>query len=198
MLTAVSVLLSAKGIAEMWLTMPKEKTPYLTSKQKKELVDSYYASGKAQVINQLQKETVMDSLSVDYARITLSNAKELTMVMLPYKGDSIVMCISTYSAPEQQSVIHFYDEDWNLLPSQHMISETDISQLIACPDTMDTAEYEKLKAGLSPKFISYSFNPDTDELEVKLSVSLLSVEEKDKYSSLFRKRKLKWSGGMFN
>ena len=191
--------INAQSVADMFVSMPAAKTPYLPGNLKAELVDSYKMGTGGKVTNKMLGETSIDTLSADYGHFLLSAAKELTLVRLPHEaGDSVFLCVETYKAPEAQSTVGFYDHSWKCLPRQDKLPDMDVDSMIVRPDTMDIATFEKLQSLLSPKLVSYEYDPASKSMSVNLSAPFLSDDEKGKLEAIICKRKLRWNGSKFN
>lgn len=70
-------------------------------------------------------------------------------------------------------------------------------QLTIRPDHLSTTEYEKLKAMIDPVMVEASLHAESDELSLRLSLPLLSKEDKEKVKAILASAQLKWSNGKF-
>ncbi len=193
-------LISAKAqsVGDMFASLPYDKAEYLTKELRAELVSNYNTGKEAKVVNKLQGETHVDTLSTDFGRFLLSESKSLTLARLPYAdGDSIYLCIETFSAPAMHSVVEFFDHDWKKYPTMRFISGIDSDSLTMRPDTMSVETYDSLKSLLSPKLISYDYDPMTMTLDLNVTAPFLSNDEMSRIDAILCKRRLKWMSVMF-
>lgn len=195
----LSYNVSGQTISDLWLSMPTEKTAYLTSKQKSELIENYNSKIENKVINNLQGVTSIDSLSTNYGHFKLSSTKDLYLKILPYnENDNIILFIESYKSPEIHSVLKFYNLNWERISTDDKLKPLTVSDFVIHPDTLSEEEYNKLCYQISPVLFKYSFNPISDELEISLSLTLLSDDEINHLKHLIFKQKLKWNEKTFN
>ncbi len=183
----------AQSVADAFVSMPMDKTPYLTKEMKEKLVDGYKPGTVFSVTNRLQGETTVDTLSADYGRFLLSDAKELDIARLPVNGgDSILLCVETYKAPAPQSTMSFYDLHWNELPAQNLLPDMTDSAPPVPADSVRT-EYSE-HAVFSFELQSCVYDPVSKSLSVEMTTPFVPVEEKDKIKQPVCKRTLIWNG----
>ena len=190
--------LSAKSVREMWLSMPDSIIPYLNNNQRIELVDFINLNVKSEVSNLLGDSTVLDTLSTDYLHLTVNPSTKIELKMLPFvNADSILCMIKTLNAPESESMIEFYDKDWNRLPSEAMFDGSDLNSI---KDSLVFAQHALLenKHDMPDPVLMYaSLNLATNEILFRLSFPLMSREEKETIKDFILPKKLKWTGEMF-
>ena len=75
--------LQAKSMREMWLTMPDSIVPYLNKNLRLELVDYMGMKVKSEVKNLLRGITVMDTLTANYASLTINETLKMQLSLLP-------------------------------------------------------------------------------------------------------------------
>ncbi len=186
----------AQSVAEAFVAMPADKSPYLTKEMKEKLVGGYKPGTGFSVTNRLQGETSVDTLSADYGHFLLSDANELDIVRLPVNGgDSILFCVETYKAPAPQSTISFYDLHWNELSAQNLLPDMNAADLAIPTDSVSTADLNG--ATFSFELQSCNYNPSSKSLSVELTTPFVPVEEKDKKNPVACKRTLIWDGLRF-
>ena len=200
-LTATLFLLfltaGAQSVADLFVSMPTVKTPYLTKELKEKLVEGYKPGTVFSVTNRLQGETSIDTLATDYGRFSLSASRELTLALLPVEGgDSILLCLDTHKAPAPQSEITFYDLHWNELPRQNLLPDITVSETPMSADSVPTADFDR--AVLAFELLSFDYDPASKSLSVNMTTPFLPVEKKDLVKPTECKRTLKWGGLKFN
>ncbi len=193
-----SMQISAQSVSDLWISMPGKMTPYLSLNQKKEMVECYKAGVDTKVVNQLKGNTLIDTLSVDYAKIVMSESYGLQMVRLPQENaDSIICLVHSYKAPAVQSRVEFYDKDWKQIPAEDKMPKLEFSSMLVRPDTMTVDRYNELVSLLSPELISMEYNPNLKKLELSVSKPLATKEEEKNLQSVISKKLLIWNGVMF-
>lgn len=194
-LTILSISSStAKSMREMWLAMPDSIVSTLNKNQRLELVELLDMKVKAEVTNQLQGTSSLDSLSADYLKVTVSKCSTVEMKLLP-GNDSLLCLIHTFMAPEKESEIKVYTRDWHMTDIE---VNTDNMQLTAKPDTMEQQQYDKLIKLIDPRMVNASFAPNSADICLALSLPLLGNDDKKEVASILLQRKLKWNGAKFN
>ena len=113
--------------------MPDTVVPYLSRNNLLDLADFVESGMKAEVTNTLEGKTVLDTLSSDYAKLTLNNATTIEMRLLPYtpehdnSGSPVdtahqTLCVvRTFGNSVRESVIDFYTPQWSPLPALNRI-----------------------------------------------------------------------------
>lgn len=191
---------SAKSLRDMWVTMPDSLLPTLNANLRLELVELRDMGVKAEVKNLLGSDCVIDTLTTDYLQLTSSKAAFVQMKMLPRNGkDSILCVVKTFAAPEKESNLRFYQQDWTELDKAQLLAEgelEDVSKWLAAKsDTMNVDHYREL---IEPRMYFAELSLQDDTIVFQLSLPLVSEEEKMKLNAIIMQRKLKWNGERFN
>lgn len=181
-------------MAEAFEKMPLHKTPYITLNDKREMIECWNQKLDTSVKNKFDGTSSIDTLAVDYAVIKLSEAKHLTLFLLPpTKEGSAVGLITTLYTPKPQSELEIYTTDWQLLYNADKLNlkEKDFLQK---PDTMSSEKYNELVSLIANSYLNFEYNPLTKEMLVTLSADVLSTEEKQQVEGLVSKQLLIWDG----
>ena len=195
--TCMSITSFAQTVAEQWICMPDEFVPYINTNQKKEMIESYNINVDSGVKNKFEGTTAIDTLTVDYGKFVLSEARDIQILRLPSKNDSIFCMIDTYKGPEAQSTIRFFDIRWEEISCEGKIQAYTIDDFIQKPDTMSVNTYRELRDMFVPELIEYDYDISTQTLTVSLSFPLLTADERNRLNAVVCKRTLKWIGERF-
>lgn len=200
-----------KTMREAWLSMPDSLCLYLNQSLRTELVDFVDMGVKAEVKNLMNSVSVMDTLTANYTRVSLSEALTIDMKLLPKAdADTIICMVKTYSAPAKESIVSFYDTAWNPLAGDFGLAEmkpvnqTDssasalIDNFVVSPDTLSRSEFEKRKKLIDPLMICAELSPNDDTISFSLSLPLTIREEQELLKQIIVQRKFKWQQGIFN
>lgn len=196
--------LDAKSMKDLWLSMPDSLAPSLNKNMRTELVELQEMGVKSEVSNLLGFNTVLDTMTVDFAQVRLSKAATMQVKLLPQlQGkDSLLCVVKTYAAPEKESEVMFFDQQWKSLPLQDFFAGKSLDDILATliqkPDTMTEARFGELKAMIEPKMMSATLFQHEDMIVFRLSLPLLSAEDKKQVNAIKVQRKLKWDGKTFN
>lgn len=199
-----SQAVNAKSLRELWISMPDSLAFTLNQSMRTELVELQEMGVKSEVTNVLGSNAVLDTLTHDFAQVRLSKAAMLQMKLLPYDAgkDSLLCMVKTYAAPEKESEVLFFNQKWeSLKPSAFFGSQSfdDIlNSLIEKPDTMSEEKFEEIKTMLEPKMMSALLFQHENMIVFRLSLPLLSAEEKKQVNAVKVQRKFKWIGNKFN
>ena len=203
-LLLASQAVNAKSLRELWISMPDSLAFTLNQSMRTELVELQEMGVKSEVTNVLGSNAVLDTLTHDFAQVRLSKAATLQLKLLPYDAgkDSLLCMVKTYAAPEKESEVLFFNQKWeSLKPSDFFGSQSfdDIlNSLIEKPDTMSEEKFEEIKAMLEPKMMSALLFQHENIIVFRLSLPLLSAEEKKQVNAVKVQRKFKWVGNKFN
>ncbi len=161
---------------------------------------SHSLGGEAvfEVKNRFGDTSKIDTVSNDFASLTLAESLHVQMIALPYeKTDTVVCMIKTYYGPEAESVISFYDLNWNRLADADLMPQIDDDEFFAKPDTMTEQRYDELKRWIEPVIRKAEIIPSLQQIVFTLSTPMLTKEEKTQVNAILLQRKVKWAGKMF-
>lgn len=153
---------------------------------------------KGDVDNMLNSKSVMDSINANYIGITISESSTMQIRKLPMTGaDSVLCVVRTWCAPDSESTVTFYDQQWQRLPYQVNLNDYTRS-LISKPDTMSNDDYQKLLSKIDFSLVSARLNAGNDDMEVSLSMPSANKEDADKLKAITKPMLLKWNGKYSN
>ena len=117
--------LRAQSLKDFFLRMPQEVCPVLSEYNRLELVDNQKNGKFMQTRNLLSKFTIMNELTDDYARMTVSPNSSKEMKMLTKSdGQRIIMVINTVRSDSIiDSSIQFYSTSWQPLTATDYLEE---------------------------------------------------------------------------
>ncbi len=202
MIVCLAVLpMNAKSLRSMWCTMPDSLLLGTNGNIRLELVELMEMGVKAEVNNLLSADCVLDTLSADYLHLTTSKVATFELMALPrIEKDTVFCVIKTFSAPEKESDVRFYDDNWKELDGQSFF-EGGFSQLgdqlVGRPDTLSELRYKELTALLEPRMFFAELEPKGKVITFQLSLPLVSDEQKMKLNAVLMQRKFKWNGKIF-
>lgn len=184
----------AKTIREFWLTMPDSILHYLDKSKRTEMVDYVDMQVKASAKNVLKGECVIDTLTNEYAKITLNSSSELQIRRLwNTSGDSLFCVVKTLKGPLEDSEISLYTQDWVKTDDVKI----DVNSLVVKPDSMNDETFQELSSLMDVKLVGAQLLLDEDAIVANLSVPMLTNEESDRLKAILLQRKLKWNGQKF-
>lgn len=186
-----------KTMREVWIDMPDSITMYLTKSMRTELADYVDMKVSAATKNAIGDTVRIDTLTSDYIAITLSESSKLEMKLLPRDGSNIICMVRTYYGTAAESIISFWQLDWQQLPDISMPALENI-ELIKKPDSLSVTEFNKIKAMISPKMIEMRLSPDDNSLLLSYSLPDVNKEDSEFIKSILVQKKINWNGEIFN
>ncbi|MBO4850420.1 MAG: DUF3256 family protein [Prevotella sp.] len=188
-----------KTMRQLWVDMPDTIVPYLNNTKRTEMVDFYDMGVRAETTNRLASVTVLDTLSSNFAGITLNEAASMQLaLLLSDSGDSILCMVRTFKGEAPESSISFYDTKWQPQETSNFIDCINTKQLMEKPDTMDVDAYDRLTALIDPVMVEAVFLPEENAIAFQLSTPLVTREERQRLETILKQRKVKWNGKRFN
>ncbi len=186
-----------KTMREVWIDMPDSITMYLTKSMRTELADYVDMKVSAATKNAIGDTVRIDTLTSDYIAVTLSESSKLEMKLLPKDGSNIICMVRTYYGTAAESIISFWQLNWQQLPDISMPALENI-ELIKKPDNLSVTEFNKIKAMISPKMIEMRLSPDDNSLLLSYSLPDVNKEDSELIKSILAQKKINWNGEIFN
>lgn len=195
---ALSTLgISAKSMIEIWSSIPEELVPYVDNTHRLEMTDFIGMGLKGDVDNVMGSKSVMDTITNNFIHVTLSESATLEIKRLPMaEGDSILCVIRTWKAPEGESSVAFYDQNWEKIDKSLDIASY-ASQLYARPDTMSEGNYSDLVKNIDFTMVKASLSPSNEDLTLDLSVPTGNKDADMKLKSITKQKILHWNNGSY-
>lgn len=198
----VSVTAGAKSMRELWLTIPDSLMPYVDKNHRIEMVEFLGMNLRGDVDNLFGSKSEMDTLTNDYAALTLNEAMEVQLKRLPMNGsDSIVCMLRTIKGPAPESELIFFTQDWqptNLPSPLNYANRNATAQRLICrPDTMSETRFNELKAMLSPILVSGKLFCDSNRLQLQVSVPTEYAEQKALLKQITPPMDWIWENGQY-
>lgn len=199
---ALSASVDAKSLGDLWLLMPDSLMPILSKSLRLEFVKMKEMGVKAEAKNLLGESCVMDTLSADYLKLSTSKSSLLQIMLLPRLGsDSLLCVVETFLGLEKECDITFYDQHWKKVCSQDLLPADVYSvdrYFKVRPDTISEDKYQELHLTLEPRMWIAELSIEDKSLAIRLSLPLVSKEERRWLDDVLSQRKFKWNGRKFN
>ncbi len=180
---AVAAAHAQTTMAKMWTSMPDSLAPaYLKADKRRAMVDYYEMGETAEVTHELQGTSVMDTLSTQYARVTLSGAQSVQLALLPTtQGDTLLCRVVTFSR----------------LDAERFLPAVSCSSLLHRPDSLSEEEFAVLCSFFEPKMMQVGLDPADFSLTFSLATPLTSRFDRERLEAVMVQRKVKWMGEMY-
>lgn len=187
---------------DVFKAMPDSLLPYLSQNNRLDFIDFIESNMEAKVTNGLGGTSVMHVLTDRYMRLSLNDASELQVRLLPVSTpvdnlQQIVCVVRTYGTIGQESVVSFYSCLWRPLDMsvKELIS---VDDLMTRPDTMTEERYKEVAEILKPYLVRAELSADEDCITFQLSEINISSDDLADVNAVKVLRKLKWNNNKFN
>ncbi len=208
-----SIGVGAKSMKDLLVSMPDSLVPYLDKNLRLEFAELQEIGVKAEVKNLLGENSVMDTLTADFVQIRLSQAATMQIKKLPWLGapvsgdassvatDSLLCMVRTFAAPEKESEVYLYRQDWQPLDASRLFDGKSLAglaeSLVQKSDTMSLERFLELKKMVEPQMVSAMLFEHENSIVVRLALPLLSAEDKKAVNIIKLQRKFNWNGKVF-
>ncbi len=119
--------LSARHTATLAFdSAPNSVMPLIAPTVRLDMVDYYNAASSKSSTNNLDGKCHITSLGAEHISVQVSDASTWTLDLIRHRGDTIYMVNTTVLTPAPDSMVTFYDTDWN-----------ELSHNIFTPPTLD-------------------------------------------------------------
>lgn len=191
---------NAKSMKELWASIPDSLVPCVDKNHRLEMTDFIGMGLKADVDNIMGGKSVMDTLTANFIQVKLSEASTMQIKRLPVAGsDSILCVVKTWNAPEGESTVAFYNEQWERIDNR--FSQKDLSsyksQLIARPDTMSESNYEKLLENIDFTMVKAVVTPSSDNISLTLVAPIEDKKKAEELKAVLKPKTLTWTDGRY-
>ncbi len=193
---------SQTSINDVLNTMPKELIQSLNDEQRADLLLDTSSNDTIKIKNMLNGTTSIDSLDVDYAKISTSKVSDIQIRLLPCDDSSKIIClVKTIKEPVRESIVSFYSDDWTSLETNFDLPDIDdpdsiFASFVQRPDTMSEESFNDLCKYIEPVVFCADFS-NKDILVYDLSVPPTSNDKTDELKAVIRKNRFKWNGSNF-
>lgn len=107
---------NSQNLRTLWPSAPADVVPLLSVNNRLDMIDFIDNDMEARVRNALSGFSVLDTLSEDYLRCSLTTLSTLEMRMLPTTDTAkVVVVVNTALVPEAVSTLRLYDTEWRQL-----------------------------------------------------------------------------------
>lgn len=199
LIAALSVIgINAKSMTQVWASIPNALVPYIDPNHRLEMTDFIGMGLKGDVDNVMGSKSVMDTITNNFIQVKLSEAATLQIKRLPYTdGDSILCVVQTWSAPEGESYVTFYNQNWE--PIDIKLSPKDYTaQMITIPDSLVYSSDSSLIDDIDFTMVKANLSPANDDLTLSLSIPSKDKDTAKKLKALTKDLILKWDNNSYH
>lgn len=177
--------MQAQNMREVFLAMPDSLQALLSRNNRMDMVDFLDNQMEAKITNRLEGQSVMDTLTADYLRITLTATSKLEMKLIQKGDDKQVVVIHTSAGPVKDSAMKCYTSDWK--ETEPLVVLPPFSAFLVHPREELTVEQNQILNGLEDmQLTTMHLSPENTQLVCELSLDILNNEEREKARSLVK------------
>ena len=194
-----------KLMNDVWINIPDSLMKYLNWDKRNDLVAYYNMGAEASIPSLLDEKSILLKLTDNYISLRLNQSSTMQMALLSTDDeDSLICMVRTYIGGTKEedgaaeSVITFYDMQWNRLDNARFLTPLEGKDLVNRPDTMSQEQYDLLVGMAHPQMLSVEMDETDLSLTYRLTVPMLAAKEREQLNSILLQRKLKWNGKIYN
>ena len=195
-----SLAFSQKSL-DVFVNMPDTLCLYLDKNARQVMVTEAISNNDEGINNKLNGVSSILWFTNDCAMIRLSQSSTLQLRLLPTTGSTSIVClINTVSAPAAESVVKFYDSEWNLLKDKIALPENDkiLSYFTHRPDSITEERYAELLTYIDPIMVSAECSREEPVVHLDVCLSMLNADDRKQVNEIILQRNFKWDGKIFN
>ena len=202
-----TLLAYGQDVRVQFLSIPDSLLPHFDMEKRMALLDMYDikknaafdAALDAGVDNRLHGVSSIDTLTTDYLKIRLNSRTTWEMKLLAAHreladSNKVAGISVTVSGEKSESRVSVYSRNWELLCDTIFTG----SNLLEKPEDMAEETFRQHVSELSLVLWQANFSPDSEMLTLSPSLLFVPFDEKEKFTSLNLKKKVKWNGKSFN
>lgn len=164
------------NLSEVFLKMPENLTPLLSSVDKADFIDFRASDMKAAITNKLGGTSEMISMTENFSNIKMTSKSSVQLKLLPYLDSQVIAVVETVYGSAADSRIQFYNLDWTSCSDIPLIPEFSYLDFINT-DGM-SSDKEALQALKDLNVLVYSFELSADSTTLHVGFSTLSLLDK--------------------
>ena len=175
----------AQTMREVFIAMPDSIEPLLSKNNRMDMIDFMDNHMQARVTNRLDEQSIMDTLTADYVKITLSSSAVMEMKLYDKGKKKVLLLVHTAGAPAKGSELCFYSPDWKPLKAQFGLPS--FRSYEASPRESLTDEQIGLLEGLADmELVEMTLSPSDNILTFTPSIGVLNKEDQEKVKPLVK------------
>jgi len=175
----------AQTMREVFIAMPDSIEPLLSKNNRMDMIDFIDSHMQARVTNRLDEQSIMDTLTVDYVKVSLSSNAVMEMKLYEKGTEKVLLLVHTVGGPVKGSELCFFTSDWKPLEAQFELPS--FSSYEVNPRESLTEEQIELLEGLADlELVEMELSPSNNMLLCTPSISILSKEDQEKVKFLVK------------
>ena len=184
---ALSATAQRADIRQLFLSMPSSVMPSLSKEWKEELLNKYDAQkeGRTYTLKEIPYSPTSPSADIrmitkDYLELKLDESTSFQLKVLPkgWWGYRISIVLTSEIVP-WQSVLLFYDKQWQRLDTSHYFTLPTLTQFFTDPELLTHNEAKRVLSEIGTLAYSYQWSPTELLLTTKITTFDLPLYQKE-------------------
>lgn len=129
--------INAQNVRSVFIEMPDTLMLLLTQNDRRDCIDFIEAGMRAVVTNRLGGKSELKKLTDDFLSVNMSKSSVMQIKLLPYADRDTVICVvNTVCAEACNSVISFYNRNWERMDKIKLFENPEISDFFLPSDSV--------------------------------------------------------------
>ncbi len=185
LLCVLQLSAGAQTMRELFIAMPDSIEPLLSKNNRMDMIDFMDNHMEARVTNRLDGQSVMDTLTADYVKVSLTGNAVMEIKLYEKGKDKVLLMVHTVGGPVKGSELLFFTPEWKPLRAQLKLPSFRAYEVI--PRESLTAEQIELLDGLADmELVEMTLSPSNSLLTLTPSIGILSKEDQEKVKPLVK------------
>ncbi len=187
---------------DVFRQMPDTLLLTMSHNNRLDMIDFIDSGMKAVVTDNLGGQCSMDTLTADFAQISMGKSLSIELKLLssaaqlPDSSTCVVCMVKTFGSETKESEVTFFTQKWQPLPTT-LVPVSYASQLVVRPDTISAARYAEICPDTALLMVAATLTPADNTLTLTPQISLQTSDERKETTPLLRTVTLKWTGKAF-
>ena len=195
LMTAASLgALAQSSLTAAFAEAPQRVFPLLDRDARLDMIDYFQAGKSTASTNRFNGKSRITSLSPMQMRVSMTDASNCELDLLPTPGDTLVMMITTVKTPSPDSRMSVYSSDWESDLTADVFTKPVLADWVS-----DKSRRDEVAALLPFLLVSYAYDPATGVLT--LTNNTKQFASADVYEivapALRQSLRYKWTGTKF-
>ena len=175
----------AQTMREVFIAMPDSIEPLLSKNNRMDMIDFMDNHMQARVTNRLDEQSIMDTLTTDYVKVTLTTNAVMEMKLYDKGKDKVLLFVRTVGGPAKGSEIRFFTPEWKPLKAQFSLPSFP-SYEVNPRESLTDEQIELLEGLADMELVEITVSPSTPELTLTPSINILNKEDQEKVKPLVK------------
>lgn len=166
----------------LFLEMPQEVVPTLGDVERSKIIEAFkkgseYNPEVHPINNMLGGKVVLHQLTEDYIKLELDSLTEMQMKVLPFKGRNnyVIAFVATSKVKPAQSVIVFFDKQWEKIDAPQLIGPFSSKDFFANPSDYENREVKDALVEIGRLSYTIELNAMNSSLTIRSTIDELDL-----------------------